>query len=179
MKEHKLIVTSMIVFVLCLGVLGVILVDMMDKKSVSSSETVAKEDNTIVASQQNTTKTETNNITENPFGSNKTNLSEEDILNYMHGMSHQKVVAEEKWLHYEMTNERIQFLISVVENDNYKNGELLLDILQRWAEGDFQRADKDHNKIWSLQGGNVGEATGVMTPEQEQQYLEENKGSIQ
>ena len=131
----------MIVFALCLGVLGVILVDMIDKKAVSSSETVPKEDNTIAASQQNTTKTETNNITENPFGSNKTNLPEEDILNYMHGMSHQKVVAEEKWLHYEMTNERIQFLIGVVESDRYEDSDLYLDILNRWAEGDFSKAE--------------------------------------
>jgi Family of unknown function (DUF6241) len=178
-KEHKLIVTAMIIVALCLGILGMILGDMIDKKAVPSSETVSKEENTAAApSQQDTIKT-VDNVTENPFGGSKLDLSEKEILNYMHGMSHQKVVAEEKWIHYEMTNERIQFLISIVENGNYKNGELFMDILQRWAEGDFQRADKDHNKIWSLQGGNVGEATGVMTSEEEQQYLEDNKGSIQ
>jgi hypothetical protein len=53
-----------------------------------------------------------------------------------------------------------------------------LDILNRWAEGDFSRADKDHNAIWNVQGGTIGEATGVMSPEEEQQYLETKEGSI-
>jgi hypothetical protein len=174
-KEHKLLVTIVSVIAICLGV---ILVDMIDKKAVSSSEAVSKEENSTATSQPISTEEEVN-LTENPFENSNSNLSEKDILNYMHGMSHQKVVAEEKWIHYEMTSERIQYLINAIELGNYNGEELFLEILHRWAEEDFKRADKDHNKIWNLQGGNVGEATGVMTPEEEQQYLEDYKGNIQ
>jgi Family of unknown function (DUF6241) len=176
-KEHKLLVIIVSVIAICVGV---ILVNMIDKKAVSSSETVSKEENTTATSQPISTKEEVN-LSENPFenSNSNSNLSEKEILNYMHGMSHQKVVAEEKWIHYEMTSERIQYLINAIELGNYNNEELFLDILHRWADGDFKKADKDHNKIWNLQGGNVGEATGVMTPKEEQQYLEDFKGNIQ
>lgn len=175
-KGHKLIVASIIIIAICFGFLGVILLDILDQKPISSSQVVSKEESTSPSS-QNTTKAE-EKITDNPFGPNNSTLSAKEILVYMHGMSHQKVVAEEKWVHYEMTNERIQFLISVVESGSYENEELFLDILNRWAEGDFSKADKDHNEIWSLQGGTVGEATGVMSAKEEQQYLENYKGSI-
>jgi FlaG/FlaF family flagellin (archaellin) len=175
-KGHKLIVAGIIIIAICFGFLGVILLEMFDQKPVSSSQVVSKEESTSPLS-QNTTKAE-EKITDNPFGPDNSSLSAKEILVYMHGMSHQKAVAEEKWVHYEMTNERIQFLISVVESGSYENEELFLDILNRWAEGDFSKADKDHNEIWSLQGGTVGEATGVMSAKEEQQYLENYKGSI-
>jgi hypothetical protein len=179
-KQHKLIFTSILVCAICLGFLGVIVVDMIDKKAVSSSPVVSKEASTSKSNNdQQSEPVAAEKITDNPFGSNSSSLTEDEVLNYMHGMSHQKVVAEEKWLHYEMTNERIQFLIGVVESGRYENSDLYLDILNRWAEGDFSKADKDHNAIWNLQGGTIGKATGVLSTEEEQQYLEDNKGSIQ
>lgn len=179
-KEHKLIFTSILVCIICLGFLGVIVVDMIDQKAVSSSTVASKEDSTSKSkNNQKSESTASETITDNPFGSNSSSLTEDDVLNYMHGMSHQKVEAEEKWLHYEMTNERIQFLIGVVESDRYEKSDLYLDILNRWAEGDFSKADKDHNAVWNLQGGTIGKATGVLSTEEEKQYLEDHKGSIQ
>ena len=187
-KENKLFFTSIIVFAGFLVFLAVLFVDMIDKKAVSSEPVVAKEAATTTESQNLEKKEKTeaseeqepavSTPTENPFGGQFTTLTEEEILNFMHGMSHQKVIAEEKWIYYEMTNERIQFLLHVVKNGNYENSDDYLDILNRWAKEDFSDADKDHNRIWNLQGGTVGKATGVMSPKEEQEYLDKYKGSI-
>ncbi|WP_226669451.1 DUF6241 domain-containing protein [Metabacillus litoralis] len=149
---------------------------MIDNQPASSSQTVEKND---VDNKEGKDSTNETIVTGNPFGKGKSTLSEEDILNYMHGMSHQKVIAEEKWLHYEMTSERIQYLIGVIESGDYKNKDKYLTILNKWKDGNFSEADKDHNVIWSLQGGTVGEATGVMSAEQEESYLETYEGKIQ
>ncbi|MFD2215888.1 DUF6241 domain-containing protein [Metabacillus endolithicus] len=177
MKENKILVASVIVGAICLGCFSVIMLDMVNSKAVSTAQADSEEQ----TSKEKVDKaSEEVNLDENPFGGkDSTELTEEDILNYMHGMSHQKVIAEEKWLHYEMTTERINYLIAVVENGPYEHEEVFLDILHRWSVDDFSEADKDHNKIWRIQGGTIGEATGVMTAEQEQLYLEENKGSIE
>jgi hypothetical protein len=187
-KENKLFVTSIILFAGFLVFLAILFVDMIDKKAVSSEPVVAKEAATTTELQnvEKQEKTEASEAqepvvstpTENPFGGQYTTLTEEEILNFMHGMSHQKVIAEEKWIYYEMTNERIQFLLHVVKNGNYENSDDYLDILNRWAKEDFSDADKDHNRIWDLQGGTVGKATGVMSLKEEQEYLEKYKESI-
>lgn len=114
-------------------------------------------------------------ITNNPFGDRKRKLSESDVQHYIHGMSHQKVKAKEKWTHYRMTEERIQFLLHIVENSDFEHKELYLDILKRWEAKDFSQVDEDHNAIWQLQGGTVGRATGILTKEEEEQYLYEFK----
>jgi len=176
-KNHKLMIASVIVVAISLGFLGYILVDMMNQKATSTSSQKVEEEvqESTNASEAVSKEVIMNN---NPFGSENSTLSEEDILNYMHGMSHQKVIADEKWLHYEMTNERILFLINVIENGQYEHEEVVMDILTRWKEGDFSQADKDHNAIWSIQGGTIGKATGVMSSEQEQQYIEDYQKSI-
>lgn len=175
-KKHKLIIASMIVVAISLGFLGYIFVDMMNQRATSTSS--QKVDEVQESANASEAVSEEVIMSNNPFGSEISTLSEEDILNYMHGMSHQKVIADEKWLHYEMTNERILFLINVVENGQYEHEEVMMDILTRWKEGDFSRADEDHNAIWSIQGGTIGKATGVMSAEQEQQYIEDYQESI-
>ncbi|WP_052737642.1 DUF6241 domain-containing protein [Bacillus sp. SA1-12] len=174
-KEHKLIVGCVIVLIICLGYYGIILVDRVDQKAVSSSaQATPTEDNKSSASQHSNSKA----VTENPFDNGNSSFTEDEILHYMHGMSHQKVEAEEKWIHYEMTAERIQFLLNMIENGRYENEDLFLDILNRWAKDDFSQADKDHNAVWNLQGGTIGKAKGVLSPEEEKQYLEDYKGKI-
>lgn len=176
-KEHKLIIVSIVFIAIFLGVLGVILVDMIDQQAVTTSKVQSKEEKTLLET-GNEESEQVEKIPDNPFGSNNAMLAEDELLTYMHGMSHQKVIADEKWIHYQMTNERIQFLISVIEAGSYENSDLLLEILNRWKEADFTKADKDHNAIWQLQGGTIGKATGVMSNEEEKRYLEENDGSL-
>lgn len=176
-KKYKWMIASVVVVTVCFGFLGYIFFDMMNPKATSTSaQKVSEEDEKSTNTKEVVAEEVVMN--NNPFGHEQASLSEEDILNYMHGMSHQKVIADEKWLHYEMTDERIVYLTNVVEKGQYEHEELLLDILTRWKEGDFSQADDDHNEIWSLQGGTIGKATGIMSDEQEQQYLEEYDESI-
>jgi hypothetical protein len=107
---------------------------------------------------------------ENPFN-HKKKLNEVHVANYIHWMSHQKVKAESKWTHYKMTPERIDWLLEKVQEAEYKHEEVYVEILTKWQNGDFSTADLDHNRVWSLLNGTIGKATGVMTEEEEKEYL--------
>ncbi|MDQ0252659.1 hypothetical protein J2S74_000031 [Evansella vedderi] len=98
-------------------------------------------------------------------------LSEAGVQNLIHWMSHQKIAADTKWGHFEITQERVERLLEVVKINDYEHQDIYLDILQRWGGGDFSQAVEDHNRIWTLQGGTVGKATRLLTPEEEQAYI--------
>lgn len=89
-------------------------------------------------------------------------------------MSHQKIEADEKWGFLPLTTERVTRLIDVIETNKneYTNSSLYLRILNRWLENDFSQIDRDHNEIWSLQGGTIGKATGILSYEEELEYIE-------
>ena len=101
-------------------------------------------------------------------------MEEYGIQEAIHGMSHQKVKAEDKWGFIPMTHERISRLIVVVEENKYISAPVYLDILNRWSNNDFSRVDEDHNAIWDLQEGNVGRATGIMSFEEERDFIKEH-----
>lgn len=112
---------------------------------------------------------------------NEEKLFSEDMKEYavqdaIHFMSHQKVKANEKWGSLQLTEERVDRLIDIIEKNQgkYKHAQLYLDILYRWKDGDFTKADEDHNAIWDLKGGTIGKATGVLSPEEEERYIEKN-----
>ncbi|MBS3682003.1 hypothetical protein KGF86_17565 [Ornithinibacillus massiliensis] len=109
----------------------------------------------------------------NPFGQSKTadQLTDADYQEYIHGMSHQKVKAEQKWGFYQITPQRIHWLLEGLDATALKHEEVYRTILEKWAKGDFTTADVDHNTIWEIQGGNIGRATGVLTPEEEEAYI--------
>lgn len=114
----------------------------------------------------------------NPFGEKVAlnALTDEDYREYIHGMSHQKVVAEKKWGFYEIHPERIEWLLQGLNEDNQLNSaEQYEDILKRWKNEDFSQVDKDHNTIWNLQGGTVGKATGILEQAEEQAYIEKQE----
>lgn len=94
-------------------------------------------------------------------------------------MSHQKVIAEDKWGFYEITDDRIAWLLTALENEKVKENvehlETYQEILVRWSEDDFSEVDKDHNAVWRLQGGNVGIATGILSKEAEEKYIKKTK----
>ncbi|RHW31174.1 hypothetical protein D1B31_22570 [Neobacillus notoginsengisoli] len=104
------------------------------------------------------------------------NMSEYAVQDAIHFMSHQKVKADEKWGSLQLTEERVDQLIGIIENKRgqYVHAELYLDILYRWKEGDFTQANEDHNAIWDLKGGTIGRATGILSPEEEERYIEKN-----
>ncbi|NYF23665.1 DUF6241 domain-containing protein [Sporosarcina sp. JAI121] len=103
-------------------------------------------------------------------------MDEFDVQAAIHGMSHQKVQAKDKWGFLPLTQDRVTRLIEVVEENksSYENSELYIRILTRWSNNDFSQADKDHNAIWELQGGNVGRATGILSAEEERKFIKEH-----
>jgi len=117
--------------------------------------------------------TVTGQVDGNPFEENvKTPISEKLMRQYIHAMSHQKVRAGEKWSFFEITNERITFLLQQLDEKEYKNDEEYREILTQWQKGDFSQAVSDHNTVWRLMGGNIGKAKGLLTAKQEKDYLE-------
>lgn len=94
------------------------------------------------------------------------------VISTMHEMTHQKVVADEKWGATQMTEERINMLYNIVKYSTYHEKFDLLKILSKWKAGDFRTVDSDHNMLWKMQDGTVGEATGILSEEEEQKFIE-------
>lgn len=117
-----------------------------------------------------------NKIGFNPFGDNtlQRNLEDEDYQEYIHKMAHQKIKANQKWGFYRVTEERVEWLHEAIQEPHYsvKHAEVYEEILDRWIEGDFSQADEDHNAVWELQGGTVGIAYGLLSEEEEEEFLE-------
>lgn len=97
----------------------------------------------------------------------------ETLLEIMNQMSHQKVIASAKWGAIEMSEKNIDTLLYIIEENVYINEDVLKGILDKWKAGDFSEIVEDHNTVWELQGGTIGKATGTMTPEEEQAFIEE------
>lgn len=101
-------------------------------------------------------------------------MSERQVQHAIHAMSHQKVKADEKWGAIPMTPDRITRLLEVVEHN--KNGyayyEAYVEILSNWDKGDFSNAVTEHNLIHTFQNGTVGEATRLLTPQEEKEYVD-------
>jgi len=89
-------------------------------------------------------------------------------------MTHQKIVANDKWGAIEMTKERIDELYELVDKSDFEYRGELKTILDRWKTDDFSRVDEDHNTVWRIQGGSLGRAQGIMTKEQEEVFIENN-----
>lgn len=103
-------------------------------------------------------------------------MSEGQLIQEVHNMTHQKVKADKKWGSSEITADKVQKLYEVIKNKNFKNSknkQMLLDILEPWTIQDFTNAVNAHNKIWSYQKGNIGKATRLLTPQEELEYIEE------
>jgi hypothetical protein len=112
--------------------------------------------------------------TGNPFEEKvKTPLSEELIQQYIHAMSHQKVQAKEKWSFFAITDERIAFLLNQLEINNYEHERLYKEILSNWQNDDFSDAVGYHNAVWNLQDGSIGKATELLSPKEEEAFMQE------
>jgi hypothetical protein len=133
-----------------------------------------KEISDTAGADSNNEQAESPGTTINPFEVKvKTPLKEEYIQQYIHAMSHQKVSANEKWSYFEITDERIDFLLNQLEVNQYKNENLYREILSSWKEGDFSNAVSQHNAVWNLQDGSIGKATGLLSPKEEEAFKQE------
>ncbi|MGV2620495.1 UNVERIFIED_CONTAM: DUF6241 domain-containing protein [Halobacillus marinus] len=113
----------------------------------------------------------------NPFGDEKAggDLTDSDYQQYIHAMSHQKVKADKKWTNYVIHPERIDWLLQHTASSELQHGDTYTEILTRWKNDDYSHAVSDHNTIWNLQNGNVGKATGLLTEQEEVQYIEKHQ----
>lgn len=100
--------------------------------------------------------------------------SEAAVMAMMHKMTHQKVIASEKWGIIQMNQESISKTKQLLLASDFNSKEELLEMISRWEKGQFDQVDEDHNFIWELQGGSIGRATGILTEQQEQQFIENN-----
>ncbi|MET3110514.1 hypothetical protein ABHD89_000902 [Salinicoccus halitifaciens] len=98
--------------------------------------------------------------------------SEQQFADDLHHMTHQKVRASPKWGSLAITDERIEQMYETAEASDYTYRKFYMRALEDWMEGDFSNAVQVHNIIWTEQNGNVGKATGLMTPEEEEEYIE-------
>lgn len=97
---------------------------------------------------------------------------EEDFMEAIHFMTHQKVSAGTKWGALEITEERIDDMISVLDEEDFSREDFYRETLLAWKEGDFSNAVDVHNRIWEIQGGTIGRASRLLTEEEESKYVE-------
>lgn len=176
----KIIISLAILIVVAAGVFGyIVMKDRIEESSHNQKEehvTKAGQDRDAISG--HVTEEEMTAYEEegkNPFGEKiaQEELDDSDIQEYIHGMSHQKVRAEEKWGFYELNSTRVNWLLEGLNKAGRLNHEqVYIGILDNWMDGDFSSIDDDHNAIWSIQGGTVGKATGILSEEEEQAYID-------
>jgi Family of unknown function (DUF6241) len=163
MSKKWLIIAGLLVF---LAGIGFFVFNIINKKSVIITETSAKTIN------NSGTFIEIQEINKEPIEKEfPANMKEFEIRDAIHRMSHQKIKAEEKWGYIPLTKERVNRLLTIIEQNEYKNANIYIDILNRWGENDFKQVDEDHNVIWRLQGGTIGKATGILSVKEEKKVL--------
>lgn len=96
--------------------------------------------------------------------------SEWEFSDDLHKMTHQKVKAQVKWGHLEITDERIESMLATARNTDYKYKDFYIETLSQWQEGDFSNAVKVHNVIWKSQDGSIGIATDHLSAKEEMEY---------
>lgn len=102
--------------------------------------------------------------------------SEKHFMNTLHGMTHQKVLADEKWTLVEITDARIDKMLASLEKVRdgqvqYDHYDFYYNTLTEWKEGNFENAVDVHNRLWSMDNGTVGRANRLLTADEERQFV--------
>ncbi|MYL62168.1 hypothetical protein GLW07_02240 [Bacillus hwajinpoensis] len=104
--------------------------------------------------------------------------SEQHFMNTLHGMTHQKVYAEEKWTLVEMTDARIDDMLTILDQvegtGEYEHYDLYEQALTKWKHGNYENAVYVHNELWSLKNGSIGKASRLLSADEEQAFVEEH-----
>lgn len=105
----------------------------------------------------------------------------EDFTDYelkkeVHGMTHQKVKASEKWYYSQITVNKVKALYEEIKNRDFEDPKLKQILLQieTWLEGDFTNVVSVHNQIWEYDNGTIGKASGYLSPEEEKEFIIEH-----
>ncbi|PHG67584.1 PRK06770 family protein [Bacillus toyonensis] len=99
--------------------------------------------------------------------------TDENIQTALHEMAHQKTKAEQKWGYIFITQERIESLLEIINSNDVAQKNTYVDILERWKQGKYEKVDVDHNKIWKLQSGNLGEGKGIMSQAEQKELIDQ------
>ncbi|KEK23488.1 PRK06770 family protein [Bacillus gaemokensis] len=97
--------------------------------------------------------------------------TDEKVQTALHEMAHQKAKADQKWGYIFITQERIESLLGIIKSSDMNHKNTYVDILERWKQGKYEKADADHNTIWKLQSGNLGEGKGVMSQDEQKELI--------
>lgn len=107
---------------------------------------------------------------------NYADFSEHELAKEIHGMTHQKVKASEKWHYSQITEQKVNAVYDEIKNRNFEDPELKEILLQiePWLNGNFDNVVEVHNDVWNWQGGTIGKATGKLSPEEEKEFIIEH-----
>ena len=98
-------------------------------------------------------------------------------MNSLHGMTHQKVLADSKWTLVEMTDQKIDEMLGILgrssSKDVYDHYDFYYNTLTEWKNGNFKNVVDVHNRIWKWQGGTTGRATRRLTAEEEKEFVKQ------
>lgn len=87
-------------------------------------------------------------------------FEETNIYDIMHKMANSKIIAKDGqvWGALPMEKSKIIVLKQTVEKIDYPDREYLLEVLDRWENGDFSQCVEEHNYFWNKLNGTIGEA---------------------
>ncbi|MDY0393353.1 DUF6241 domain-containing protein [Virgibacillus halophilus] len=160
-RRGKICIKKILLTIVSLAVLGIIIFLIVIFTDFNARSEAGQKSDTAVTSMNDVKDEAKSEVSKhmNPFGDSvqQKELKDKDFINYIHKMSHQKVSAEEKWGFYQITAERIKWLLAGLDKTEHtlKHGELYRSILKRWINGDFSNVVNDHNDLWEIQGGGV------------------------
>lgn len=100
--------------------------------------------------------------------------AEKEVMDTMHFMTHQKVMAEKKTGAVEMSKENVEKIFSILQLSDFEKKETLLEIAAKWRNEDFTGIIEDHNYFWEMDGGQIGKAYRVLKPADEEKFIENN-----
>lgn len=85
---------------------------------------------------------------------------ETELISTMHQMSNGLIKAKDGqiWGVIAMTKNKVSELTKIINDNNYIHRYDLLQILEKWKEGDFTQIVDNHNTLWRYLNGNIGEA---------------------
>ena len=93
----------------------------------------------------------------------------------IHRMSHEKVRAESKWGHLKITDERIDEVISLLEQYKVDNRTFLHEGMLDWKDGDFSNSVEIHNVLTQPSDKRYvrpGEAYGLLSVQEQNDFME-------
>lgn len=105
--------------------------------------------------------------------------TEKHFIKTLHGMTHQKVQADEKWTLVEMTDARINDMLAILQRvhdgqGEYDDYDFYYTTLTQWKKGNFENALDVHNQLWRMSDGTIGRANRMLTADEERAFVEDH-----